>query len=662
MSAEEVKQETYDFEADVPQVMSIIINSVYSSKELFLRELISNASDAISKLMTEKQKLEDAGYPTVPMCNYKIQVISNPKEKTLTIRDNGIGMTKADLKNFLGSIASSGTKKFREAFDKSKDKNIDALIGQFGLGFYSSFLVAERVDVLTKHPKDEGYVWSSNGSNTYSIAPYSLDEHGTSVILKLKDGEEEYLKADRLTDLIKKHNMYIKYKIVLVTEKEPEKKESKEGEVEGEVEEIKEETKEEKQVEEKVINNEIPVWTRKVEEIPEEDLRKFYKTLSNDYDDYAAVQSWHFEGMIDLKILLFIPKKARMNFFERNNEKNNNIKLFNSNVFVTDDLGKDVVPDWMNFVVGAVSSSDFPMNVSREFLQGKSTMNLLKNKLPKCIAEMIKKLERDSAAFDKFYKEFSSNIKLAVRQYTDTQQESFARFLRYYTNKDNKKMTSLEEYLERNPQSKQILILTGLNKREVENSLYLEGYQDREVLLMHEAVDEIMLQGLKTFQSIPFQMISSEGVLELNESPDTKAEDEKEEPKGDEFIEFVKDLLKDKVEKVEYSTKFANLPGILLTTKYSSSSAMENIIKSHPGAESNPMMMMMMQTRKIFVLNPEHSLVNTIKNFISSGDKEGAKRYIMFVFNSALLGLGFSMEDKPLFVKRLYEIIGSSGL
>ena len=651
MSGDNVTEEKYEFEAEVPQVMSIIINSVYSSKELFLRELVSNASDALSKMMSQKQSFDDAGYATQPICSYKIQIIPDNVNKTLTIKDNGIGMTKADLINYLGSIASSGTKKFREALDKSKgNANVDALIGQFGLGFYASFLVAEKVDVITKNPKDEGYIWSSTGNNSYTISKFDVAEHGTSIILKLKEGEEEYLKAERLTDLIKKHSLYIKYPIALLTLKEEETKE-KEGEIEGEVEEIKEEKEEVKEdsvMQEQIINSEIPVWTKKVEEIPEADLKKFYKSISNDYDDYAAVQSWHFEGMMDLKILLFIPKRAKMNFFEKQQDKNTNIKVFNSNVFVTDDLGKDVVPDWMNFVVGAVSSSDFPMNISREFLQGKAAINLLKTKLPKCVSEMIKKLEKDESAYSNFYKEFSSNIKLAVRHYTDSQQETFAKFLRYPTNKDTK-LISLDEYLALlGENDKQILILTGLNKKEVETSLYLEGFSDRNVLLMHEAIDEIMLQGLKTYKNIPFQMISAEGV----ESSTASEENAEYTP----FKDFIKEMLKDKVERVEISRRFVGVPATLLTTKYANSSAMENIIKSHPGSESNPMLMMMMQSKKIFEINIDNVIIKLIKGYFDENKMDKVNKYVNFLFNSSLVGCGFALEDKSAFIKDLYSI------
>lgn len=672
ISIEEKTAETHDFEAEVPQVMSLIINSVYSSKDMFMRELISNASDAISKVKARKNDFENQGYQTCNTGSYRIQVIPNKADNTLTIKDNGIGMTKSDLISFLGSIASSGTKKFREFLDsKNQKSDLESLIGQFGLGFYSAFLVADKVEVITKNPMDDCYLWSSTGGNTYTIHKCVAEgmEHGTSVVLTLKEGEKEYLESSKLIALIKKHSLYIKYPISVFVEKEEEDKDEKEEkEEEAPIAEIKEEDTEEpvveastptkkmkKIVEEQVINTEIPVWTKKVEELTEEELKKFYRSISNDYDDYLAVQSWHFEGMIDLKILLFIPKRAKSNFFEQNKDKNDNIKIFNSNVFVTDDLGKDVVPDCMNFIIGAVSSTDFPMNISREFLQGKAVMKLLKNKLPKCLAEMIKKLEKDAEKYKQFYKEFSSNIKLAVRHYTDAQQETFAKFLRYPTNTNSEELISIDDYLARvGEEQKQILYLTGLSKKDVETSLLLEGFKDRQVLLMSEAVDEIMLQGLRKYKGLDLQNISIEGVDSIVPIDDESKETYKA------FTENIKEILKEKVDRVDISNRFSSVPASILTSKYGSSSTMENMLKAQPGIESNPMFMMMLKSKKIFELNIDSPVVQQLKKMFDEGNNEQVVKYANFLYSAALLGSGFTLDEKSNFVKDLYSILSEA--
>ncbi|KAI5172955.1 molecular chaperone HtpG [Pancytospora epiphaga] len=662
------REEKFEFEAEVPQVMSLIINSVYSSKELFLRELISNASDALSKMMTQKEGFDKAGYTTDPFCSYRIQVIVDEENKTLTIKDNGVGMTKADLRVFLGSIASSGTKKFREAMESNGDKkNVDQLIGQFGLGFYSAFLVAERVDVITRSCKEGGHIWSSDGGVSYSIRPCEVeDAHGTSVILKLKEGEYDYLKADKLTELLKKHSMFIRYPIHLITEEvvTPAKKEEDEVEIDGEkeVEEIKEdeeadgkeneapeESKPTKKLVDKVINVDIPVWTKKVEDIPEEDLKKFYKSISNDFNDYAVAQSWHFEGIMDLKILLFIPKRAKMNFFERKQgNKCTSIKVFNSNVFVTDELSQEIVPEWMQFVVGAVTSSDFPMNISREFLQGKGATNLLKNKLPKCIAEMIKKLEKNEEAFAEFYKEFSANIKMAVREYSGDQQETFAKFLRYTTNLDNEKAITFDEYIAMLPEdNKQILLLTGLNKKDVATSIYLDSYKDKPVLLMHEAVDEVMLQSFKSYKGYTLQMISAEGegVTGTDDADYTALKD------------FIKEELKDKLEKVVSASRPDSVAATLYSSKYASSGTMESILKNQIGSENNPMIMMMLNSKKIMEINTASPVVKLIKEKHDAGEVDTVKKYAHFLYQVSMLGCGYPVEDKSKFVKDVYALL-----
>jgi len=299
-----------------------------------------------------------------------------------------------------------------------------------------------------------------------------------------------------------------------------------------------------------------------------------------------------------------------------------------------------------------VSSPDFPMNVSREFLQGKAPYNLLKAKLPKCVAEMVQKLEGDEKKYEEFYSEFSTSVKMAVRQTTGTLQETYARFLRYPTNLDPKPI-SLDQYLEKQPEgSKQILILTGLNKKDVENSIFLEGFRDRRVLLMSEAMDEIMLQGFKSYKEMDFQMISAEGVENAVSSEDAA--------EFSALKEFAAEELKEHVTRVDLSSRFTEVPAALITTKYSNSSAMESIIKSHPGAEKNPLLMMMASSKKIFELNVNNPHVKHLKEKLDAGDKEACKKYIRFLYDTALLSSGFFLDDKRDFIRSLYDIFGEA--
>lgn len=649
--------------------MSLLINNVYSTKEVFLRELISNASDAIFKLIEKKNEFQSKSYPTETTNALKIQIIPDKANRTLTIKDNGIGFTKSDLISFLGTIASSGTKLYQEMLNAKNDKSSsNPFIGQFGLGFYSAFLVAEKIDIITKHPMDEGYIWSSVcESNSYEIKKYDVGDlkHGTSIILTLKEGESKYLESSEIISLVKKHCLGISHPISVFVEKE--EKVEKEEEKKDIVEEIDENEatierpedkpaeKVRKVVEEQTINNEVPIWSKKLDKIPEEELQRFYKSISNDYDDYLAAQSWHFEGIIDMKVLLFIPKRCRMNFFSQTPAKSCNIKIFNSNVFVTDNVDRETAPEWMDFIVGAVSSSNFPMNISREFLQGNSVMKLLKSKLPKCIAEMLKKLSNDVEKYNSFYKEFSGYIKLGVRYASDSQQEALAKLLRYPTNVDNDNMISLDEYCSKIGESqKQILYITGLSKKEVETSLFLSAFKDRLVLLMHESIDEIMLQAFRTYQGLSLQNITMEGVESLNPLSEEVTN------QYSDFVNKLKEILKNNVENVVISNRFSDIPATIVIPKHGCSSTMEALLKSQPNAQENPMLLMMMKSKKIFEINIESPIISELKNIFDKGQDDKVTTYTNFLYNSALVGSGFALEEKSQYIKDLYSILSEA--
>ncbi|CAG2100734.1 unnamed protein product [Medioppia subpectinata] len=531
------------FGVEVPQLMSMFVNSVYSSKDLFLREAISNASDAITKMYESKASLDADGYKT-------IEVIPDVKNNCLIIRDNGIGMTKEDLKNYLGSIAASGTGKFRELMNSTNKQKMEDLIGQFGLGFYSLFLVADRVDVITKNPRDSSYLWTSE--------EYEFDGlHGTSIVLHLKEGEGEFLKTDVLTKLIKKHSMYIRYPIALHVEKE--------------IEVAEEEEKPKVDEEEEAPNNDNQPEVTEVKEDAE--VKKTKKKITEMQIINSDISVWK--------------KKAKMSFFEKPTEKATNFKIYNNNVFITDSLPRDIVPEWMSFVVGAVTSSDFSLNISREFLQ--------------------------------------------VRETSDNIQKTFAQFLMYPTNKDSK-LTSLDGYCKQIDESdKQILYLTGLNQKDVENSLYLDAFKDRTVLLMSDASDEIMLQGFKNYNGLTFQNISAEGVDMVSSDVDTTF---------DEFGEYCQKLLENSTEKVIFSKRFQTVPASILTTKHSHSSTMEAIMRSHPNAENDLMMQMMLKSKKIFEMNSGNIFVNNLKALYDEKKLKKVDEYVKFLYDATAVGCG----------------------
>ena len=649
--------EQYEFGVEVPQLMSMFINSVYSSKDMFLREAISNASDALTKFFDLKTKFDEAGLITHMYGDLKIEIIPDFENNTLIIRDNGIGMTKDDLRNFLGNIAASGTAKFREALNKKED--VEALIGQFGLGFYSLFLVASQVDVITKNPRDCAYLWSSTGQTGYTIKETEVDAgflHGTTIYLRLKEGEEEFLKTDKLIELIKKHSMYIQYPIYVETEVTKKTEETKEGEKEDdEVKEVKEDDKEteEKKVEEtkvkemkKVNTSDVHVWKKKVQDVSKEDLQKFYTHISKDCNEFLAVESFHFEGIVDVKLLLFIPKKQPMNFFEKPAEKARNIKIYNNNVFITDELTREIVPEWMDFVYGAVTSSDFSLNISREFLQGKTALNILKKKMPKCIATLIKNaMVKNSEAITS---EFGKNIKQAVQATKDGVQEDFAKFLRYPTNQD-KKLISLDEYLSKVDESEKVIYyLTGLNQKDVENSIYLDAYKDKTVLLMSEVHDEIMLQGFKEYKGMSLQNISSEP----KDNKDAEVEEEFKE-----FVKKIEEILNEKIEKVVVSRRYKSLPATLLTSQFACSNTMESILKINSMAENNLLYQMALKAKKILEINPENEFIQSIKKEFDAGNEDKFKELVLFLHKATIIGCGYPSDDNTGFIRKLFELV-----
>lgn len=669
--------EQHAFDVDTSKIMDTIIKSVYSTSDIFIRELISNSSDACDKFRRLYMNFKDKNLEIDNISSLNIQIIPDINNKTLTIKDNGIGMRKVDLINDIGSIASSGTRKFKEELEKSQgDKSqLGNLIGQFGLGFYSSYLVAEKVDIVTRHPEDEAYIWSSYGKDNYTIEKYDGENfnHGTSIILYLKEGMEEFLESKKIISLVKKHSQFVGIPIYTFEEKEVDDTENKEetgdankleNKEENEEPVVEEETKEvkKKKIIEKVkINNEKPLWDTGIKNATEEELSGLYKSISGDWDTYMAVQHYPIQGMINMNILLFIPKRMRLDMFNTQNKKTKNIHLYANNVFVTDDLG-DAVPEWMEFVVGVVASNDIAMNVSRELIQGNNVMRLIKKTLPQKVIDMITKLSKDEEQYKKFYREFGNLIKFAIAECKDTQLEKLVNLLRYPTTKSEGKMKTFSDYVDGMKENqKQIYILTGVDKDKVDNSPFLERFKDLdlEVILMYEGTDEAMLKSLKKYKDFTVQRITSEGVeLPISESTEN-ADVEKE---YEEFLKKAKEILGKEVEKVKINTSLKTVPSVISTAKYSDSAALEFIKKAQLSARNIDQSFMMGGAKKIFELNPDHDIVKKLKKYFDESSEEQFADNLKLLFYTESLNCGFVMNKTSEYCKMIYNYMSKYNL
>ncbi|XP_014520835.1 heat shock protein 90-5, chloroplastic isoform X1 [Vigna radiata var. radiata] len=666
---EETTGEKFEYQAEVSRLLDLIVHSLYSHKEVFLRELVSNASDALDKLrflsVTEPSLLGDAG-------DLEIRIKSDPENGTITITDTGIGMTKEELIDCLGTIAQSGTSKFLKALKENKDLGADnGLIGQFGVGFYSAFLVAEKVVVSTKSPRsDKQYVWEAEAdSSSYVIKeetdPENLLRRGTQITLYLREDDKyEFSEPTRIQGLVKNYSQFVSFPIytwqekskTVEVEEEEEPKEGEEPKVEGEKKKVKK-TKTEKYWDWELANETKPIWMRNPKEVEKEEYSEFYKKTFNEFLEPLAHTHFTTEGEVEFRSILYVPGMGPLNNEEVVNPKTKNIRLYVKRVFISDDFDGELFPRYLSFVKGVVDSDDLPLNVSREILQESRIVRIMRKRLVRKAFDMIQDLaeSENKEDYKKFWENFGRFIKLGCIEDTGNHKR-ITPLLRFYTSKSEEELKSLDDYVENMGENqKAIFYLATDSLKSAKTAPFVERLiqKDIEVLYLVEPIDEVAIQNLQTYKEKKFVDISKED-LELGDEDEVTERENKQEYNL--LCDWIKQQLGDKVAKVQISKRLSSSPCVLVSGKFGWSANMERLMKAQALGDTSSLEFM--RGRRILEINTDHPIIKDLSAACKNApDSSEAKRAVDLLYDTALISSGFSPDSPAELGNKIYEMM-----
>ena len=647
-------KETHEFQAETKQLLNLMIHSIYTNQEIFLRELVSNASDAIDKLYFESLQNQDI---LEGNSDFEIFLVPDKDSHTLTISDNGIGMTKAEVAENIGTIAKSGTKAFLEQLQKAKEEgtavNDKDMIGQFGVGFYSAFMVADKVTIVTrKAGTQEAVRWESTGDGTYTLEDCEKESRGTTITMHLGEefygdkAENDFTDAWTLESLIKKYSDYVRYPIKMNIEKEEMPRDD-----EGKIIEGKDPVK---KIELKTLNSMQPLWTKNKSEIKEEQYNEFLKNQFHEWEAPMEVFHNKAEGSVEYTYLLYIPAKAPFNLYHTDYEPG--LQLYSRHVFIMDKC-KDLLPDYLRFVKGLVDSPDLSLNISRELLQQSRELKTIGKSLEKTILKSLeRKLRNDREAYEKFWAEYGKSIKIGIYNsiYTGGDIINKLKELVLFTSSKENKNVSLKEYVERMPESqKKIYYATGADRAAIEALPQMELLKEKglEVLYLTDSVDEFAIEAIRTYADKEFQSISR-GDLDLEdaESQEVKKEAEEIAKENGDLMTDIKEALDNKVAEVKISTRLKNSAVCLVADANGPSLSMEQTF----AAMDNPMF----KAKRIMELNPKHALFNRLQELHTKGkDTPEFKDYCELLYSQALLIEGIMPENPADFANKLAALM-----